>query len=88
MSMRASLMNQINEASFAVDDVALFLDTHPKNATALARLKMYRSERARLVEEYTARFGSMNETANTTELGSSWKWIEGPWPWENKFAEE
>lgn len=82
------LRRKIWELDFAIHEMVLFLDTHPKNATALARLKMYRSERARLVEEYTARFGSMNETANTTELGSSWKWIEGPWPWENKFAEE
>ena len=33
---RRDLLNAINEASFAVDDVKLFLDTHPTNQEAIA----------------------------------------------------
>ncbi len=82
------LKRKIWELDFAIHEMVLFLDTHPRNTAALNKLRMYRSERARLVDEYTARFGPMNETANSTEIGGSWKWIDGPWPWENKFAEE
>ena len=35
MNMNASLMNQIGEASFAMDDAALFLDTHPNDMAAM-----------------------------------------------------
>ena len=39
------LMRQIMEAGFAMDDVALFLDTHPENQDALRYYKAVRDMR-------------------------------------------
>ena len=35
---RQELLNHINQASFAVDDVKLYLDTHPCDTDALSTL--------------------------------------------------
>lgn len=85
---KAKLRRKIWELDFAIHEMVLFLDTHKNNTMALNRLKMYKREREMLVREYVSRFGSMNETANASECNNSWCWLDGPWPWENKFAEE
>ena len=33
---REQLLNMVNEVSFAVDDIKLYLDTHPEDEEALA----------------------------------------------------
>ena len=38
---RQELMNRINAASFAVDDVKLFLDTHPCDKDAMEYFEKY-----------------------------------------------
>ena len=38
---RADLLQQINKVSFAVDDVKLYLDTHPCDEEAIAYFQKY-----------------------------------------------
>ena len=42
---RQELMNRINAASFAVDDVKLFLDTHPCDKDAMEYFEKYQEMR-------------------------------------------
>lgn len=79
MSMRASLMNQINEASFAVDDVALFLDTHPNDMAAMQYYQNVVAMRKNAIDAYERQFGPlMIDSVN----GQTWDWVTEKWPWE------
>ena len=77
---RKDLLDHINAVSFAVDDVKLFLDTHPTNRAALTfygdTLKRY----LEAIEVYEDQFGPL--TAEDSETQKGWTWVETPWPWE------
>ena len=49
---RRDLLEQINRASFAVDDVKLFLDTHPCDSAALEYFHEYNKIRNQAMREY------------------------------------
>lgn len=79
MNMRASLMNQIDEASFAMDDVALFLDTHPNDMAAMQYYQNVVAMRKNAVDAYERQFGPlMIDSVN----GQNWDWVTEKWPWE------
>lgn len=50
---RRELFEYINQISFAVDDVKLFLDTHPGNQKALEYFQKYKEKRIEALKEYT-----------------------------------
>lgn len=79
---RKELMNWINVVSFAVDEVKLFLDTHPCNQEALAFFDKYEKERRHALKEYAKYYGPL--TLDTADLCESdrWNWINEPWPWQ------
>ncbi len=66
---RSALFGQIGEVSFVMDELRLFLDTHPDCREALA---MYETNRARRREAYSA--------GGETE----WNWTDAPMPWESE----
>ena len=79
MNTKASLMQQIDEASFAMDDVALFLDTHPNDTAAMQYYKNVVTMRKNAMDAYESQFGPlMIENVN----GCSWDWVTEKWPWE------
>lgn len=77
---REQLMCIITEASFALDDVKLFLDTHPNDAEALEYYQMYREIRNEAMREYRDCYGPIS--AYDVETSNVWTWIDEPWPWE------
>lgn len=56
MSDRKTLLQKINEASFAVNDVTLYLDTHPTDVDALAYFGQVMKERKQALEEYESQY--------------------------------
>ncbi len=80
MTDRKSLLKQIHVQDFAIQEVALFLDTHPRNEKALAYYQSYRAMRQKAVDEYEKLYGPLTIFGN--ESRSEWKWTESPWPWE------
>ena len=74
-----NLMRQIMEAGFAMDDVALFLDTHPENQDALRYYKAVCDMRDQSMAAYERRFGPLRYTDVTS---MSWNWVTEKWPWE------
>ena len=78
---RRELFEYINQISFAVDDVKLFLDTHPENQKALEYFQKYKEKRMEALKEYAEVYGSLTvDTAS--ENSDCWKWINEPWPWQ------
>ena len=56
---RCGLMRQINEASFAMDDAQLFLDTHPDNAAAMQYFRNAAAMRRNAMDAYQRQFGPL-----------------------------
>ena len=78
---RADLLNWINIVSFTVDDVKLFLDTHPHNQEALCLFEEYKCLRNKALKEYAKYYGPL--TVDTADTPSDyWNWVKEPWPWQ------
>ena len=77
-----ALLTAIDQVSFAMDELRLFLDTHPENGEALAEFVALRKKREALLEEYRMNFGPI--CAYSAGGRTGWNWVEGPWPWEKE----
>ena len=78
---REKLIHCITEVSFYLDDLRLFLDTHPCDREALAMYNEFQKKRMVLVKEYEETYGPLRWYGhnNSCEI---WSWTQYPWPWE------
>lgn len=76
------LLHWINVVSFALNDVQLFLDTHPCDKNAMEFFDNYHAERKAALKEYARLYGPL--TIDTVDPSScdTWNWINSPWPWQ------
>ena len=79
MNTKAAIMKQINEASFAMDDVLLFLDTHPTDAAAMQYYRTVAGMRTNAIEAFERQFGPLFVDHVS---GPTWDWVTEKWPWE------
>ena len=56
---KEKLLQRINEVSFAVNDILLYLDTHPCCQEALAFYQECAAERRKLMKEYAQCYGPL-----------------------------
>ena len=96
MSDRQMLLQKINEASFAVNDITLYLDTHPTDTEALAYFKKAMNERKTAMKEFESKYEPLivdcvnpcenNKTGFASDYPSTehWTWADGPIPWDNQ----
>ena len=78
MENREELMKKIMQYKFAVNDLSLYLDTHPNDRNALRLHNEYVKELKEAEKCYEEKFGPLTfETQMDT-----WQWIEDKWPWE------
>ena len=76
---KEELLKEIMELDFAVNDLALYLDTHPCCQKALRLHKEYTEKLENLKKEYTSHYGPLSIYDDI----NSWNtWVENPWPWE------
>lgn len=76
------LLCYLNEVSFAVSDILLYLDTHPEDAQAMAFYRENVAARKEALKEYARRFGPLTIDTADDASSTSWEWIEKPFPWE------
>lgn len=79
---KEKLMKVINSVSFALNDIVLYLDTHPTDQEALEQYDKYKAIRRQAVKEYTVAYGPLNND-NVVSTGK-WAWVKAPWPWETE----
>lgn len=72
------LTNTIRSLSFAVLELALYLDTHPTSHKALALHNKYSKRLCEAKEVYENRFGALNLFSPV----ENWDWVCNSWPWE------
>ena len=71
---KKELLQFIDQVSFAIDDLLLFLDYY-------SELSARRNE---LLEKYAKFYGPLTiDTGNDSDL-KSWQWMEQPFPWEQE----
>lgn len=76
------LLNCINEVSFAVSDILLYLDTHPDDRAALAYSREMIATRKEAMAVYTRRFTPLTIDSTNDAESCRWEWVMQPWPWE------
>lgn len=81
---KAGLLKRLNEVSFAVNDIHLFLDTHPCDEKALAFFQEVSEERNRLLKEYASSFGPLTIDTAVCSREDMWNWTIQPFPWEQE----
>ena len=81
---REMLLKKINEVSFAVDDILLFLDTHPDCQEALDFYRQNVAIRKEALSEYARLYGPLTIDTADDSCSRSWEWIQQPFPWGKK----
>lgn len=91
---RYELLKQINEVSFTVDDLSLYLDTHPTDTDALTYFHQMASQKKQLLKTYAENFEPLtmecvcpdenNKSESFTKYPGTkhWTWSDGPIPWD------
>lgn len=71
---------ELQALGFAVNELALYLDTHPDDAEAL---ELYRTYQRMLREgnmEFAKQYGPMTHEIPVDH--KTYTWLDEPWPWE------
>lgn len=82
MMNKRAMEKEIARLSFSMDELRLFLDTHPKDTQALEAFRALGKKRREQLERYCERFGPMD--AYGAGEGGRWDWVLQPWPWEKE----
>ena len=82
MSEQEILLNRLQICDFALNDAALFLNTHPENTDALEFYRKHQLMRKQTLKEYTGKFGPIKHSDFGGE--KHWAWVDGPWPWQTE----
>ena len=73
---REELLHQIMAYDFAINELALYLDTHADDEKALCLHNRYCKECKELKDKYQKIYGPL-----TIEYPcNKWRWLEEPWP--------
>ena len=83
---RRELLCPINQASFMVDDVKLYLDTHPCDNAALQLFHEYSKMRNQALKEYAKYYGPLTIDTTVASCTDRWNWIHEPWPWQEGWC--
>lgn len=77
-------MNRLMEVSFAINDLTLYLDTHPNCEQGLSMFYKLLEERLKILKEYAEEFYPLTQTSMVTGNcnQNAYGWSEGPMPWE------
>lgn len=75
------MCRHIQILGFTLDDLTLFLDTHPCDQDAQKCYFHYLKAYNEALQEYAKSFGPMN-LSTAAESGKYWEWVCTPFPWE------
>jgi spore coat protein JB len=73
-------MHELQALSFALVELGLYLDTHPKDTQALELFHSYHELMDKGIAQYEATYGPLIQK-NSSKNGS-YDWLNNPWPWD------
>ena len=71
---------ELQALGFAIQELALYLDTHPDDEEALQLYRSYQQVYHECMKEFNENHGPMNHA--TPHNGKGYTWLDDPWPWE------
>ena len=85
---QAALLRKITKAGHMLNDIKLYLDTHPNCKHALAHFEKYQNMLDLLTYDYNLKYNPLTaRLSENAQKEKHWHWIEEPWPWENEANE-
>ena len=72
-------LTELQVMAFALQELALYLDTHRDDQEALEMYHRYQQMYHDAVKKYSENCGPMNHTIPTE---GPYRWLDDPWPWE------
>ena len=73
-------MTELQVLNFAIQDLALYLDTHRDDREALEVYRTYQQMYQQCREEYQKKHGPTNHMM--PDHCEDYRWLDDPWPWE------
>ncbi len=73
-------LSEVQVLAFAVQELALYLDTHPEDLEALELYRQYQELYRKCAQNYQADRRPLNHTAPGRD--GEYAWLDDPWPWE------
>lgn len=73
-------LSELQVLAFAVQELALYLDTHPEDAEALELYKQYQEMYQKCATTYQQQIRPLNHTSPSQH--GTYAWLDDPWPWE------
>ena len=80
VSEREDMLMQLQELNFAMIDLGLYLDLHDNDRSAINLFNEYQKKEKELCKMFENKYGPL--TFDSKEVGNTWTWDNGPWPWE------
>ena len=71
---------ELQTLGFVLQELALYLDTHPDDKEALGLYREYQKIYHKGMMEYNQKYGPLNHLA--PGQGDTYRWLDDPWPWE------
>lgn len=71
---------ELRALAFAIQELALYLDTHREDREALDLYRSYQELYRKGEAQYVKEFGPMNHMQPGS--GDRYQWLEEPWPWD------
>lgn len=72
-------MAELQTMAFAIQELALYLDTHREDREALALYRMYQKCYEDGKVKYEKQYGPLNHMSVSE---GQYRWLDDPWPWE------
>ena len=76
----------IQNYAFALQETALYLDTHPNCSQALQYHQKIREKLLNAMRMYEEQFGQLTIYGGTS--CDSWNWVREAWPWETECRQK
>ena len=72
-------LTELQVMAFALQELALYLDTHRNDTAALEMYRTYQKLYHQCMMEHSENCGPMN---HGTPSKGEYRWLDDPWPWE------
>ena len=72
-------LTELQTIAFAIQELALYLDTHREDVEALELYRSFQKMYAQCAEKYEAECGPLT---HKSLVSGGYKWLDDPWPWE------
>lgn len=73
-------MENLQAIDFALTELTLYLDTHPRDQQALQQYETLNRQRKQWKEKVESMYGPLSYS--DAGGGYRWNWADAPWPWQ------